>query len=126
MLKLEVLRAVNYLKIALCLSVLLLPGSLVQAAPSFLQQIAEVSEEWSQSKAEAEAAEAYFEKNLYLYSSGGLVCSPRANTQPTKEVLAKFKWRSLGCGCVRSSRSIAESRYAVYFNNAMLKLIESE
>lgn len=82
--------------------------------------LAETLDDWSRVNAEAEAAKAFSENDLYLYSSGGFVCSPKADSLPSERILRQFKTRSLGCGCVISSRSIAQSRYAKIFNNAML------
>ena len=61
--------------------------------------------------------------DLFLYSSGGFVCSPKSDYFDSdysyREIVNLFPVVSLACGCTNFNHSL--ERYAYNFNNRMLE-----
>jgi hypothetical protein len=79
---------------------------------------------WSTDTAKQDAAQAIENNKLFLYSSGGFVCYPKADNA-YKELIKLLPVESLACGCVISniSKEFSQMEYAREFNNTILEYI---
>ncbi|PCI67064.1 MAG: hypothetical protein COB26_10240 [Piscirickettsiaceae bacterium] len=87
------------------------------------QELVQVSR-WSIDMARQDAAQAIKNNTLFLYSSGGIVCYPKADSR-YKEFIKLLPVETLACGCsiLDIGKELAQMEYALFFNNTVLDYV---
>jgi hypothetical protein len=80
---------------------------------------------WSESRAISAAAAAIERADVYVYSTGGLVCSPAVSDDD--KVLARgLRQEFLACGCEISPLTLAQWKYARIFNAEIIAYLKKQ
>ncbi len=89
-------------------------------AVAIFPQVSVQDSQWSQQAVKLDAVKAIANHQLFLYSSGGFVCSPKTNSHHTNYIKL-LPIKMLACGC--TIFNIEQQQYARSFNTLILDYI---
>lgn len=96
--------------------------TLVALSPAFADSTD--ASRWSEEMAVREAERVVSMGKPLLYSSGGFICRPHYAAK-YRSLAQGLPVQTLGCGCVLTGLSVAQSAYAEAFNDRVLFLLSN-